>query len=62
MAIRLFQEKAQIESKTIALIFVDAMQFLYGIIRIIVSNVVETDQAVIMLFEQLKIPPEAMEE
>ena len=37
-------------------------RFFYAIIRILVLSVVETDQAVVSLFKQQRIPPEAIEE
>ena len=62
LAIRLLQKKAKAEGTSIALIFVDARQAFYAIARKLVLSVVETDQAVVSLFEQLRIPPEAIEE
>ena len=62
LAIRLLQEKAQMERTSIALIFVDARQAFYAIIRKLVLNVVEKDQAVISFGLRVKIPPTAMEE
>ena len=56
LATRLLQEKAQAEGTSIALIFVDARQAFYAIIRKLVLNVIETHHAVVSLLEQLKIP------
>ena len=40
----------------------DARQAFYATIRKLVLRVAEIDQAVVSLFEQLRIPPEAVEE
>ena len=58
----MLQEKAISEGTSIALIFVDARQAFYAIVRKLVLSVVETDQAVVSLFEQLRIPPVAIED
>ena len=60
LAIRLLQEKAQIEGTSIALIFVDARQAFDAIIRKRILNVIEPDQAVVHIFEQLKNSPTVM--
>ena len=62
LAIRMLQEKATAEGTSIALIFVDARQAFYAVIGKLVLRVVEPEHAVISLFEQLRIPPEAAEE
>ena len=62
LAIRLLQEKVKAEVTCIALVFVDARQEFYGIVRKLVLSVVEIDQAVVSLFEQLRILREAIEE
>ena len=62
LAIRLPEEKAQAEGTSIANIFVGARQAFYAIIRNLLLSVIETDQAVVSLFKQLKIPPATMEE
>ena len=56
------RKKAKAEGTFIALIFVDARQAFYAIFRKLVLSVVETDQAVVSLFEQLRIPLVAIEE
>ena len=58
----MLQEKAKAKGTSIALFFVDARQAIYAIIRKLVLSVVETYQAVVSLFEQLRITPEAIEE
>ena len=58
----MLQEKAKAEVTSIALISVNARQAFYAVIRKLVLRVVETDQAVVSLFEQLRIPSEAIEE
>ena len=62
LAIWMLQEKTKAEGISIALIFVDARQAFYAVIRKFVLRVVEPEHAVISLFEQLRIPPEAVEE
>ena len=62
LAIRMLQEKAKAEGTSIALIFVDARQAFYAVIRKLVLRVVELEHAIISLFEQLRIPPEAFED
>ena len=47
---------------SIANIFVGARQAFYAIIRNLLLSVIETDQAVVSLFEQIKMPPATMEE
>ena len=58
----MLQEKAKAEGTSIALIFVDARQAFYAVIRKLVLQVVELEHAIFSLFEQLRIPPEAIEE
>ena len=58
----MLQEKTKAEGISTALIFVDAGQAFYAVIRKFVLRVVEPEHAVISLFEQLRIPPEAVEE
>ena len=58
----MLQEKAKAEGTSIALIFVDARQAFYAVIRKLVLQVVEPEQAMLSLFEQLRMPPEAVEE
>ena len=53
--------KTESEGTSIALIFVDARQAFYAIIRKLVLSVMETVQAVVSLFH-LRIPPAAIEE
>ena len=60
LAIRMLQEKAKAEGTSIALIFVDARQAFYAVIRKL--QVVELEHATLSLFEQLRIPPEAIDE
>ena len=62
MALKMFQEKAKAEGTSFALIFVDARQAFYAVIRKLVLQVVEPEHAVLSFFEQLRIPPEAVEE
>ena len=62
LAIRMLQEKANTEGISIAIIFVYARQAFYAVIRKLVLRIVEPEHAVISLFEQLRIPPEAVEE
>ena len=52
----MLQAKAKAEGTSIAFIFVDARQAFYAVIRKLVLRVVETDQAVVSLFEQFRIP------
>ena len=58
----MLQEKAKAEGTFFALIFVDARQAFYAVIRKLVLQVVEPEHAIFSLFEQLRIPPEAVEE
>ena len=58
----MLQEKAKAEGTSIALILVDARQAFYAVIRKLVLQVVEPEHAILSLFEQLRIPPEAVEE
>ena len=60
--IRMLQEKAKAQSTSIAFIFVDVRQAFYAVIRKLVLRVVEPEHSVISLFEQFRIPPEAVEE
>ena len=60
LAIRMLQEKAKAEGTSIALIFVDARQAFYAVIRKLVLQVVEPEHAMLSLFEQLRIPPDAV--
>ena len=62
LAIRMLQEKAKAEGTSIALIVVDARQAFYAVIRKFVLQVVEPEHAILGLFEQLRIPPDAVEE
>ena len=62
LAIRMLQEKAKAEGTSTALIFVDARQAFYAVIRKLVLQVVEPEHAILSLFEQLRIPPDAVEE
>ena len=57
----MFQEKAKAEGIAIAFIFVDARQAFYAVIRKLVLQVVEPEHAIFSLFEQLRIPPKAVE-
>ena len=61
LAIRMLQEKAKAEGTSIALIFVDARQAFYAVIRKLVLQVVEPEHAMLSLFEQLRIPADAVE-
>ena len=58
----MLREKAQAEDTSIALIFVDARQAVYAVIRKLVLQVVEPAHAIFSFFEQLRIPPDAVEE
>ena len=58
----MLQEKAKAEGTSIAFILVDARQAFYAVIRKLVLRVVEPHHAIISFFEQLRIPPEAIEE
>ena len=58
----MLQEKAKAAGTSIAFIFVDARQAFYAVMRKLVLRVVEPEHAVTSLFEQLRIPPEAVEE
>ena len=62
LAIRMLQEMVKAEGTSNALIFVDARQAFYAVNRKFVLRVVEPEHAVINLFEQPRIPPEAVEE
>ena len=53
--------KSQAEGTSIALIFVDAKQAFYAVIRKLALQVVEHEHAMLSLFEQLRIPPDAVE-
>ena len=53
LAIRMLQEKAKAGGTSIALIFVDARQAFYAVIRKLVLQVVEPEHAMLSLFEQL---------
>ena len=57
----MLQEKAQAEGTSIGLIFVDARQAFYAVIRKLVLQVVEPEHAMLSLFDQLRIPPTAVE-
>jgi hypothetical protein len=62
LAIRMLQEKAKAEGTSIGLIFVDARQAFYAVIRKLVLQVVEPEHAMLSLFDQLRISPTAVEQ
>ena len=62
MATRMLQENARAEGTAIALIFVDARQAFYTVIRKLVLQVVEPEHAIHSFFEQLRIPHDAVGE
>ena len=62
LAIRMLQEKVKAEGTSIALIFVDARQAFYAVVRKLVLRVVEPEHAVIRICEQFRIIPDAVEE
>ena len=55
-------KEAKVEGTSIAFVVVDARQAFYAIIRKLVLRVIETNEAAVSLFEQFRIPPEAIEE
>ena len=61
LAARLFQDRAKKLGQSTAIIFVDAKQAFYAIIRSLVVPVCESDEAVAFMFSQLKIPPSSMD-
>ena len=61
LAIRMLQETAKAEGTSIGLIFVDARQAFYAVLRKLVLQVVEPAHAMLSLFDQLRIPPTAVE-
>ena len=60
LAIRMLQEKAKAEGTSIGLIFVDARQDLYAVIRKLVLQVVEPEHAMLSRFGQFRIAPTAV--
>ena len=62
LVIRMLQEKVKAEGTLIVLIVVDARQAFYAVIRKLVLQVVEPEHAILSLCEQLRIPPDAVEE
>ena len=57
----MLQEKAKAEGTSIALIFVDARQVFYVVIRKLVLQVVEPEHAMLSVFEQFRVPADAVE-
>ena len=59
---RILQDYAKKNDLSISLIFVDAKQAFYAVLRSLVVDLQESDYAVAYLLKSLNIPPEAMQE
>ena len=62
LAVQLLREWAHSTKQCIGLLFVDAKEAFYAIVRTLVVPKVESDEAVAYLFNRLGLPPQAMDE
>ena len=58
--IRMLQDYVKKSKGSLALIFVDAKQAFYEVIRQLVVPIHESDEAVAWMFSRLKLPPQAL--
>ena len=62
IAVSMLQERAKARGESIGLLYVDAIQAFYAVLRSLVVAVTESDEAVAFLFAQLKLPASALDE
>ena len=62
IAASMLQERAKARGESIGLLYVDATQAFYAVLRSLVVAVTESDEAVAFLFAQLKLPVSALDE
>ena len=62
LLVNLLQDYARTRAISLALIFVDAKQAFYAIIRPLVAALYQSDEAVAYVMQRLGLPPEALAE
>ena len=62
LCVRLLEENSKATHQSLALLFVDARQAFYAVLRKCVIPIEESGEAIIHMFRTLQIPPEAMTE
>ena len=62
IAVSMLQERAKARGESIGLLYVDAIQAFYAVLRSHLVAVTESDEAVAYLFAQLKLPASAFDE
>ena len=62
IAVSMLQERAKARGESIGLLYVDAIQAFYAVLRYLVAAHTESDEAVAYLFAHLKLPTSALDE